>query len=80
MSTSADVSEVLAPPRFVNAGSGDLHLAKGSPAINAGENLAGVTADLDSNARPLFNVHDIGAYEYTQDDGSYRVLEWEEQP
>ncbi|MCA9875207.1 MAG: hypothetical protein KC441_16165, partial [Anaerolineales bacterium] len=51
-------------PLFV--GSGDLHLGSGSPAINAGNNSflpAGLTTDLDGNARIVGGTVDMGAYE-----------------
>lgn len=41
------------------------HLRTGSPAIDAGVN-AGVTADIDGDARPLDAGYDIGADEYTE--------------
>ena len=48
---------------FVNAGAHDYHLAAGSPAIDMGERLTGVTADRDGVQRPQAGAHDIGAYE-----------------
>jgi hypothetical protein len=74
-----DPDAVLNSPRFVNAAAGDYHLAKGSPAINAGKNVSSmISFDKDLNPRPLYKVFDIGSYEYTQADGSFRVLNWEE--
>lgn len=55
-----------ADPRFVNLGAGDLHLASGSPAIDAGSTAAvslGFTRDLDGVAVPQGSLPDIGAYE-----------------
>ena len=37
-----------------------------------------VSVDVEGNARPLFKVFDVGAYEYTRRDGSFRVLDWQE--
>jgi hypothetical protein len=53
-------------PNFINASSApfDFHLQAGSPAIDAGVNIAAVTADFDLNARPQGSSTDIGAYEY----------------
>jgi len=61
-------------PMFVNAGAGDVHLATGSPAIDAGivssafsgfQGVYGVSiaVDRDGRARPGGNAWDIGAYE-----------------
>ena len=33
---------------------------------------------MEGNARPLYKVVDIGAYEYTRPDGSFRVIDWQE--
>jgi hypothetical protein len=61
-------------PLFVSAGTGDFHLASGSPAIDAGivssafsgfQTVYGVSiaVDRDGRARPAGNAWDIGAYE-----------------
>ena len=49
---------------FVDATGHDYHLADGSPAINAGEMLAAITADREGNARPQGGGWDVGAYEH----------------
>ena len=72
-------TEISKAPRFVNAQDNDFHLAKGSPAINAGTNLVtNCIDDIEGNARPSHHVHEIGAYEYTGDSGSLRILKWTE--
>lgn len=50
---------------FVDAAQGDFHLAAGSPAIDAGVDLAGsgVTVDLDGTPRPQGGAFDCGAFE-----------------
>jgi parallel beta-helix repeat protein len=49
---------------FVNAAAGDYRLTVGSPAIDAGANLApDVTADIVGTTRPQRTAYDIGAYE-----------------
>jgi len=54
-------------PSFVNGSSApyDFHLQSGSPAVDAGMNLAAVTNDLDGNARPQGASTDVGATEYS---------------
>lgn len=56
-------SRIATPAQlFVNPGS-NFHLKSGSPAIDAGRTLSGVTVDLDGNSRPRGNGYDVGAYE-----------------
>jgi hypothetical protein len=53
-------------PKFVNPGAGDLHIASGSPAIDAGSNEsanAGYRTDIDGSAVPIGPAVDIGADE-----------------
>lgn len=73
-----DETTVLNKPRFVNSATGDFHLKKGSPAINSGAEVAMVPYDMEGNRRPAYEVFEIGAYEYTAKDGSFRVLDWQE--
>jgi hypothetical protein len=77
--TAPGAGDVLKPPRFVDYAAGDFRLAKGSPAINAGV-LAGslISRDLAGVPRPMFEVFEIGAYEYPEKDGSLRIVEWTE--
>ncbi len=71
--------EIEKSPIFLDPQAGNFHLAEGSPAINAGIDLSAVTAvDIEGHARPSFRRFELGAYEYTQADGSLRVLDWEE--
>ncbi len=51
-------------PLFVDAGGDDFHLQAGSPAIDAGATIAGVTTDIAGVPRPNGAAYDIGAYEY----------------
>jgi hypothetical protein len=58
---------VAADPNLVNYrpdGTGDYHLAAGSPAIDAGTPLGAPATDLDGTARPQGAAIDIGPYEY----------------
>jgi hypothetical protein len=78
--TSADESEIIKDPRFVDAAGGDFRLDVASPAINAGTDLQGqISIDMDGNLRPSHSVYEMGAYEFTQENGSLRVLRWKEQ-
>ncbi|MGI8475028.1 MAG: right-handed parallel beta-helix repeat-containing protein [Thermomicrobiales bacterium] len=60
-----DAASIIATPAqlFIDSGNGDFHLKPGSPAIDAGATLTGVTDDLDGIARPRGSAYDIGAYE-----------------
>lgn len=52
-------------PLFVDTGSGDYHLATGSPCIDSGSNVfVKGDFDLDGNARIQHDTVDIGCYEY----------------
>ncbi len=48
---------------FVGAGSGDLHLAVGSPAVNAGDPRDYPSDDIDGASRPRGSAPDAGAQE-----------------
>ncbi len=50
-------------PQFANAGSGDFSLNAGSPAIDAGVELARSHDDIEGSPRPTGAGHDMGAYE-----------------
>ncbi len=77
--TTAATTEIPKNPQFANASDGDFHLSKGSPAINAGSDLsAQVPVDLDGVSRPMYDVFEIGAYEFSSANGSIRVLNWNE--
>ncbi|MBZ5591474.1 MAG: right-handed parallel beta-helix repeat-containing protein [Acidobacteriia bacterium] len=49
---------------FVNPSANDYHLTAAAPAIDAGQTLPTVTADIDGNPRPAGAASDIGCYEY----------------
>lgn len=56
-----------ADPLFADAANDALQLLSGSPCINTGDNSAvpaGITIDLDENARIVDGTVDMGAYEY----------------
>ncbi|MEL6105054.1 MAG: right-handed parallel beta-helix repeat-containing protein [Planctomycetota bacterium] len=76
--TSGD-GESTKDPMFVNASAGDLRLASGSPAINAGMDLSQpVVTDIDGHERPSFHGYEMGAHEFMEPNGSLRVIEWDE--
>jgi hypothetical protein len=78
--TSPNSTELAGSPQFIDEAAGDFHLAVGSPAINAGVDMGvSITTDFEGNTRPSFHVFDIGAYEYTDPNGSLRVLKWTEE-
>jgi hypothetical protein len=78
--TVKGANDINKSPRFENAAQGDFRLAKGSPAINAGYSAVGVVDnDILGVPRPKFKLHEIGAYEFTDPNGSVRVMTWNEQ-
>jgi hypothetical protein len=75
-----DENTVTKNPRFTDMAAGDYTLAMGSPAINAGADLAGyVDTDIAGTPRPTKKRWEIGAYESLLEGASFRVLEWKEQ-
>lgn len=57
-------------PKLVNpTAGGDYHLNAGSPAIDAGAAVSGVTTDLAGAKRPAGAALDVGAYEYGSSGG-----------
>lgn len=59
-----DATELTANPLFTS--STDFHLLPGSPAVDAGAVISGVTCDHEHRAVPFGAAPDIGAYEYRQ--------------
>ena len=80
---------ITADPQFLDAGGGDIRLKGGSPCIDAGATVAGITDDLDGNPRPIDGnfdstaSYDMGAYEYnpatTDSDSDGRMDDFEQQ-
>jgi len=65
-SQAAGPSNLAVPASaFVDAGSHNYQLGDGSPAIDAGAAIAGVTEDRQGTDRPQGQAYDIGAYERT---------------
>ncbi|MFT5167969.1 MAG: parallel beta-helix repeat protein [Saprospiraceae bacterium] len=59
-------SQVVDNPNevFVSFSQNDFHLLENSPAVDAGNNVAFLSTDLEGNPRPIGTGFDIGAYEY----------------
>lgn len=60
---SQSSNNVNANPLLVNPGT-DFHLQAGSPAIDAGLTITGLTADFGGISRPQGSAYDVGAMEY----------------
>lgn len=68
------IGTISAEPGFVNwqtDGSGDYHLAAGSPAVNNGNGTRAPNTDAEGRARPVGGNWDIGAYEYGATPGAW---------
>ena len=65
LSAEASHPSNLAVPAsaFVNAASHDYQLASGSPAVDAGVSISGLTSDRLGISRPQGPAYDVGAYE-----------------
>jgi hypothetical protein len=61
--TNLILGSIDADPKLANAATGDAHLQPGSPAIEAGSPIPGLTTDLDGKPRPQSGAPDIGAYQ-----------------
>jgi len=69
-----DVGTLTVDPQLVNYqgdGSGNYHLQKSSPCVNAGTSIGAPTTDFDGNPRPQNTLYDIGPYEYTPKYGAF---------
>jgi RHS repeat-associated protein len=67
--TGQDGHSLSTAPQFRNAAAGDFHLVSSSPLIDAGQILATVQEDGDSEPRPFGAKQDIGYDEFTDNDG-----------
>ncbi|MBU1661133.1 MAG: right-handed parallel beta-helix repeat-containing protein [Chloroflexi bacterium] len=70
-----DVHSFIAAPAqlFVNAAGQNFHLFAGSAAVDQGYTISAVSADLESNPRPVGNAPDTGAYEYQGSSGDETI-------
>jgi parallel beta-helix repeat protein len=62
--TTADHNLIGVNPMFMNAAAADFRLQQGSPAIDGGVAVSGVTVDIRGLVRPQGATLDIGAYEF----------------
>ncbi len=62
LATPQDANSIQADPQYVS-NTADLHISSGSPNINAGLTLAGISDDIDGHTRPSGANSDIGADE-----------------
>ncbi len=60
------VGNITQNPLFVNSTSGDYHLTKDSPCIDAGIDTDAPNVDFDGTSRPQGMGFDIGAYEFVK--------------
>ncbi len=60
---SSGVGNISVEPVFVNANTGDYHLAVGSPGIDIADPSSPTTVDIDGDARPSGTGYDMGADE-----------------
>ena len=74
--TAQDTNSIALDPVFYSVGATNFHLAGTSPCIDAGQNLATVQEDGDSEARPAsgsstngVKIQDIGYDEFVDSDG-----------
>lgn len=51
-------------PKLANPGGGDIRLLSGSPAIDKGRTISGLTKDFEGTSRPQGSAYDIGADEF----------------
>lgn len=59
-----DTNSIIAAPNEIFTGSGDYGLQSGSPAVNSGLVLPGVTMDMNGATRPQGAGFDMGAFEF----------------
>ncbi|HET91233.1 MAG TPA: DUF11 domain-containing protein, partial [Chloroflexi bacterium] len=57
-------NDIALDPLFAAPASGNLHLTKYSPCVDAADPATTVGDDRDGSARPLLGGYDVGAYEY----------------
>lgn len=72
-------ANIAADPLFIDSASGDFHVRKDSPVVDAGTPIGAPATDIDGEPRPFdvagyrgegtANAHDIGADEYFDTDG-----------
>jgi len=68
--TGGGTGNISDNPQLVDSAGGDFHLQSGSPCIDIGASIPGLTDDFEGDSRPSGSGYDIGADEFISDNTS----------